>query len=295
MKAEDYIKSLLPDFDRTRVMEDIRITTSEIQNFSIPMYHDADKFLGKHKFQSEVAKAKDAEFGVLVKSRGSMISTIYQSLQQASVNLAEVERLIERSYSEDIIGSGLTYLKAHLLQFSEAVNFVSRFSRRFLNMIYAAETATFEGEDTLEDAVTPADLEWINSNFQHFCNALLVVGRPVKEIEKSLAEIPDVVISKDASVVEAALGRGKTDPLKMGFIPVWLNPIYHIRMFYAEWQTNRYHAAKQEIKCLQLRKSHLESLQAGKPNARVQKEISYIEDRIQGYLRKNAEMEKRYG
>lgn len=295
MKAEDYIKSLLPDFDRTRVMEDIRITTSEIQNFSIPMYRDADKFLGKHKFQSEVAKAKDAEFGVLVKSRGSMISTIYQSLQQASVNLAEVERLIERSYSEDIIGIGLTYLKAHLLQFSEAVNFVSRFSRRFLNMIYAAETATFEGEDTLEDAVTPADLEWINSNFQHFCNALLVVGRPVKEIEKSLAEIPDVVISKDASVVEAALGRGKTDPLKMGFIPVWLNPIYHIRMFYAEWQTNRYHAAKQEIKCLQLRKSHLESLQAGKPNARVQKEISYIEDRIQGYLRKNAEMEKRYG
>ena len=297
MKAEDYLRSLLPEFDRERVMEDIRITISELRNTVLPMYKDADKFLGKHQWQNERSKGLAAVFGNIVKIRkGGMISTIYYCLQNMQVNLSEVERIIERTYVEDIATAGLTYRKSQVLQFTEAISFVSRFSLRLLNYLYACETAMFDEQASVDDALTPADIDWVEGSFQHYCNAINAVSLPVKDIEKAINEIPDIVITEEnVKHIEATVGNGKTDPLKMGFIPIWLNPIYHIRMAYSEWQTNRYHAAKQQIRCLQLRKSHLESLMNGKPNAKLQKEIDYIEDRIQKYLKSNAEMEKRYG
>ena len=80
----------------------------------------------------------------------------------------------------------------------------------------------------------------------------------------------------------------------MRFIPVWLNPIYHIGMRIAEWQAKRYKSAKEELSLLQLRKLNLERVSAGKPDAKIQSEIKYLEARIQGLNFDIDEMEKKY-
>ena len=297
MKPQDFIKSLIPDFDKQRITEDIRITADELRNYTLPALKQAEQFMGKWKFESAQIQAQLPIYTAAVKQRkANIIATINEAMKNAAVNLEEVARMIDRSYSDDIIGQGLTFFKANLLQFAEYVSFASRYARRYVNYVYAAETAVFDGQDPVEDILAPADIQWIEGNFLNFCNVLNVVGIPVKEVTTALDNIPDIAILDDnARTLSATVGEKKLDPLAMGFIPIFLNPIYHIRMKIAQWQTNRYHIARNEIQCLKVRKANLEALAAGKPNPKLQQEISYIETRIQGLMRKNAELEDEYG
>ena len=296
MKAEDFIRSLLPDFDKTRITEDLRVTYDELRDLTIPAYKQAEQFLAKHKFISPIVQnletgLKDAFHKP---PKGDIITILYQALQNSLVTLAEVSRLIERSYSEDVLGQGLTFYKANLLQLAEYVQFVTRYARRLLNYIYVAETAEHPEQESVNEALVPADINWITANYNNFCNAIVITSKDLKEIENSLKNIPEIQITPDnTKTLEATLGKDKLDPLGFGFIPVYLNPIYHVRMAIAEWQVNKYHAAKQEIKCLQLRIANLKAVQSGKPDAKVQKEINYCEERVQTLLRKNAELERK--
>lgn len=308
MELKDYLKSLIPNFEKDRIMEDIRLTTDELRNVTIPAYKQAE-FFGKgwvfksdrvlsrvEIFNSLINNPTNKKPGTLKLNRNGIIATIYDGLLRAQVNLATAEEKIEKVFTDEIIGAGLTFYKANLVQFTEAVHFVSRFARRWLNYVYAAETSTFPEQPSVDEALIPADVEWIETNFKDFCNALVIVSYNSGDFDKLLEKVPDIIIDEsNTENLKATLGESTIDPLQMGFIPVSLNPIYHIQMAVATWQTNRYHAAKNEIKCLSLRKANLEALSAGKPNPKVQKEIDYIEDRIQGLMRKNAEMERRYG
>lgn len=90
------------------------------------------------------------------------------------------------------------------------------------------------------------------------------------------------------------MGSAKVDPFQMDLIPIWLNPIYHIGMFVSEWQADRYKAAKEEVRLLQLRKLNLEKTIEKKPDAKIQHEIEYLSNRVQGMNFKIEKMEKDY-
>ena len=294
MRAEDFIRSLLPDFDKSRITEDLRLAYDELRDKTLPAYKQADQFLAKHKFQSqEVINLETVLKASFTKPpTGNIISVLYHGLQQSLVTLAETSRLIERSYGEDILGQGLTYYKASLLQLAEYVQFITRYTRRLLNYIYVAETAQYENQQSINEALIPADIEWILGNFENFCKAFVITSKDIKDINNSLKDIPDIQVTPD-NAGNQAIHAKQLDPLGFGFIPVALNPIYHIRMAIATWQTNKYHATKAEIQCLQLRIANLKAVQSGKPDANIQKEINYYEERVQNLLRKNAELEQR--
>ena len=297
MKLDAFAKSLLPNFSKDRVDEDIRITLDELKNSTIPAYKDAANYMRDWKFNNPIIINNIKVFNELVKKRkGNLVVCVYAALENAEANLKLVRDMIGRSYADDIVGTGLTYYKANLLQFTEVAHFVSRYARRYLNYLFVAETSMLPDQPTVEDTLAPADVDWIAVNFANFCLAINVVNREARAMSLSTNIVPDIVITdENATTVEQTMGSDKVDPLQMGFIPVVLNPCYHIGMALAEWQTNRYHAAKQEVKVLQLRRMNLENLVAGKPNPQVQKQIEYAESRIQGYLREIDKLEKKNG
>jgi hypothetical protein len=166
-----------------------------------------------------------------------------------------------------------------------------------LNYIYICETAQYpDGDASVTESLTAAEIEWLDANFLSFCTAFNVVSGNPAHVDKKLADIPDIEITEDnAQTLAATVGSSKIDPFQMSMIPTWMNPVYHVGMFVAEWQADRYKAAKEEVKLIQLRKLNMEKLTAGKPDAHVQKEIKYMENRIQGINFKIAEMEKDNG
>jgi len=294
MKLQQFVASVLPSFGKDRVMEDIRLTRTELKDITLPAFHQAAVAFKGHKFKSKALADQIATFGRMVKGgSGNVIETIEKQLPIALKNLDEVEDLIERGFNEEVAGAGLTYMKANLLQFSECLHFVSRFSRKFLLYIFVCETAEYEESGTtIAESMTPAEIEYIRVNFVNYCTAFNAVVNQPQTVRKLLEDVPDILItSENVASLSSTLGEKKLDPLQMKLIPIWLNPIYHVGMFVAEWQADRYKVAKEELRLIQLRKLNLEKISAGKPDAHVQKEITYLESRVQTMNFKIAKME----
>lgn len=298
MKIPTYLSSLLPSFTKSRIVEDCQITRGEIKDFSRPAYAMAAKDFKSYKFKSERIKPIADAFGRMVKGgHDNFIVTIDKGFQPMLENLDEVEKMIESIYADDVGGVALTYQKANLLQLVEIIGFVSRYARKLLIFTYAAETEQFpEAGTVFTDAIVPAEIEWIEQNLVSFCTAFNIAITPTNKLKSALDGIPDIVVKQEtAEAVSSTIGDKKLDPFGLKLIAPWLNPIYHVRMFVAEWQTNRYHEAKAELQLLQLHRLHLEKLKEGKPDAKLAQEIKYTENRINKLSFKLKELEKGKG
>jgi hypothetical protein len=303
MKIFNFLKSLLPNFTKDRITEDIRITRAEIQDVTLPAYQTALQGFSGRKWQSEAAKEKMTAFSRMVKGGKNPILYIHDSLPEVLKNLSMIEELVIKNYTDNIAAQGMTYLKANLLQLVEAMGFVSKYARKLLLYLYIAETDTAMPADENGEqsafhmgSLSKAELDYIDTNFVSFCMALNIVNKNTVELEKLLEEIPDIVVTEDNVLTLPALhGEQKLDPLQMGLIPLALNPIYHVRLSIAEWQANRYKAAVEELRLVQLRHLNLQKLTAGKPDARIEREMLYLESRVKNLNYKIAEMEKQYG
>lgn len=296
MKNDQYLESLLPSFSKERVTEDCRLTRAEIKDVSLPLYDTASKVFKGHKFKNAELQNMQEIYGRMVKGHpGGLLEGVAKALHQALENLDEVEKLIDQVYNEDVAGAGLSYLKANLLQFTEWASFTSRYSRQLLIYVLILETAEYPDSGTaVGESLEPAEIEQIKANFIHFCTALNVVAQPTAKLQASLAGIPDIAITKEnINTLKATMGSDKIDPFAVGLIPIWLNPIYHIRMEVAAWQADRYIATKEEKKLVELRLLNLKRVQANKPDAGNQKEIAYSESRLSKLNYKLQQAEKR--
>lgn len=294
MRTPNYLASLLPSFATETVLEDCRITRGEIKDITLPAYHAAVPLLKGWKYKTDAIVADMGQFRRIIKGNDDFVVAVEKSFKTILENLDIVEDMVTKTFNQEVAGSGVTYLKSNLLQFVECVAFVSKYARKYLIYIYVMETSHFtDSNTTVAESLTPAEIEWLRANFVSFCTALNVTSTAPMSVRKAIADIPDIVVTADnAQTLGSTMGENKIDPFQMRLIPVWLNPIYHVGMFVAEWQSSRYKAAQEELKLIQLRKLNLERLSQGKPDAKLQKEISYMESRIQGLNYKLAKMEK---
>lgn len=295
MKIVSYLQSLLPSFGKDQVLEDCRLTKSEIKDITLAGYVTAEGLLKGFKFKSQDVNDKLTQFNRIVKhTSGPFVSQIIKGLNQAAENLDEVEKQVGKTYNEEVSGLGLTYLKANLLQFVEACGFVSKYARKFLLYIYVQETAALPDSGTqFNSSLAPAERAWLEANFLSFCTAFQIVSTPSGELKKVFANIPDIVVTADnASTLGSTIGEAKLDPLSMKLIGTPMALIYHVAMFVAEWQANRYKAAQEELRLCQLRKLNLERLLEGKPDARIQRELDHMESRVQSLNFRIAKMEQ---
>lgn len=296
MKLSNYLASLLPGFSKDRITEDCRITAAELREYTIPAYKAAEVFHKGWKFKSPEITGLMDTFGNMVKGGGSMFAAIDGGFKVMLENLTEVEGLVIKTYNEEISGAGLTYMKANLLQFVEAVAFVSKFSRKLLLYAAAAETAALDVDaPKLQDTMSKFETDWIRANFVSFCTAFTAVTGTPQNITTAISKIPDVVVtSENVATMSETIGEKTLDPFKLGLIPIWMNPIYHVRMAIAEWQVDRHNAAKEEKRLLELRILNLEMAKAGKADAKIQQQIDYHADRVRTLNFKIAKMEAKH-
>lgn len=290
MKPINYLKSLLPSFTRVTALEDCRMTRLEITTVTHPAYESALRLFSSRKFESPELLADFEVFKRQVRgpSAPNTIVAIERSFKNLVTILDKIEEIINTNYGEEIAGAGMTYYKTAVLQMLETVGFASKYARRYLNYVLVVETSYMEdpqGEALANDlgaAIVPAEVRYLKENFITFCSVMSNLIKPVATLESQLQQIPDVVITDDNSkTLPHTAGESKIDPFSHGFIPVFLNPIYHVRMRVAEWQVDRLNNAKEEKKLLELRKLKMERAASGKKDASLDKQIDYIQGRIE--------------
>lgn len=296
-KFFEFVSGLLPNFDKDRVIEDIRLRRAEIKESTEPVYASAAPFLNRWTVKSAKLKELEVAFQRITHSRENMFVFIQKSFPDILKNLDEVERLVEKTYNEDVAGAGLSYLKANLLQFVVCTGFVARYARKLVLYTFIHETGEFEdGGTNVADSLTPAEQQYIELHFANFCQALMALSGNPANIKQALEEVPDVVVTADnVHSLGQTMGEKKLDPMGMRFISGVWSPIYQVRIMVAEWQNARHKEAQEELAQCQLRKLNLEKLAEGKPDAAVQKKIDALERRIQDQTFKIKRMEQDHG
>ena len=300
MKIRDYVSSLLPSFTKSRMSEDVGIIREELKNSTTPPYTAMVKAYGNTKFKAKELQSFEEEFkrGVKSRFRGNSVAVIEQTLKRMETNTDLVDRMVSEYYADDVMRDAMTFLKINLIQYIETMSFVCRYARRHLIWVVSVENHAVTGGEGYGETMTAGELEWLRVQRANFFQALTVMGGEKSEptvLEGLFKSVPDIVVTKDnVPVIEKTVGVQKTDPFQFGLIPVWLNPIYHVRMKIAEWQVKRYKTAQKEKEVLELRLLQLKLSQQGKSDPRLQQQIEYNEGRLQKLNYELQQMEEDY-
>lgn len=281
-----YVKSLLSGFTKNRVVDDARVTYAELEGNTIPSYAQAEQLFYNWKYRSQQMKDFSATFKRIVKedSQQNIIVGISRALDRVLENKIYVQEKIDQHFEEEIVTEGITCVKANLLRVLETVSFVSNYALSFLNYIYILETAQLNEENGyVRSNLSPAEIQHLQDRFTDFCMALNSIARKKDKFAKAIEDIPDVFLDiNTGATLIGTIGEEKLDPLLMrNFSGNTMNLIYHVRMMVAERQIASYKKNKELKKVLELRLLNLRMQLENTPDAKIEKEISYTQGRVQ--------------
>ena len=283
MKFANYLSSLLPSFSRDQLMEDLDTVADELRTHVIPPYKVAVKEFGGDKFYSADAQASDEYMNKKLdfKYKGNHLSGVLNALENADTLIKLLQTMVDEEFALDVTQAGLNTLRVNIMQLVEILGFTTRYARRHLNFILVAESCNHSGKN-VSDSFSAGELGWLKAGRDAFVNGVNIIALPRKDIETKFKEIPNVLVNAESiETSQQLLGKDKTDPFQMRFIPLVLNPIYHVRIRVAEYQAAKYREAKEERGILELRIMLLKEQRAGRENAKIEKQIEYNEGRLQ--------------
>lgn len=278
-----YVASLLPSFEKSQIEEDVRILKETLTENTLPPFKAA-----KEHFDDEGFRARETKsFDTLMRRRinvdrplqGHYIHTTFMVLQRAVENINLVESKINDNFGDDVTSGGMTYARANILRYIEVVTFCGQYARKLLLWTYYHENSAVGRPQ--DNPLAPADYKWLTDNQTAFIRSLSIAGKERGSLDTALRNIPDmVVVPKEADTAASVVGLNKLDPLSTGLIPIALNPIYHIRMAWTEYQVHRYNVAKEEKRALEYQLLALKEANQDRHDAKLEQQIEYTNNRI---------------
>lgn len=298
MKVLQFIKSLIPSFDRSQMLEDLDNVKKRL-NELMPALENVAKVAGDRQFKNDLSKGINQEFLKIVKTnpryRGNFYNGSYTILKNVQANIPTIEALIESYFKDEVIKEAMTLVRSNILQYLESITFAVDITSKLLltTMVLEEETAT--GINPEDSTVTAGEMKYITERLNDYYSVMQVLAKDKAEIEAKFKAMPDLTIdSKTMNSVEAMVEPAKLDPFGFGFIGAKMNPIFHIRIAIAEYQTAKYHLAKETKQALELRLLRLQQLDGDKDDVLLQTKIRNLEARISDLTYKIKEMEDNY-
>jgi hypothetical protein len=203
-----------------------------------------------------------------------VIKSLLEFFKDVSSSEAALMKLIDKDVRDKVFP---TMARAQELAILKTVSDLSSITLFTLDLLYYVTL----GEDTSFPAKRVTDLKEGLSSYRSMLKAY--IGRFDKHVDE-LAKVSrnDIKADAPASLMDKLLAKhGKlvTLPLVNGFIN---NPIYHIRLWRADKEFDKYEALKDKKKLIELKLLDIKMRAAGKHDERMAKQIEYYEDKISG-------------
>jgi len=297
----DFIKGLLPSFNKGEILEDIRITMGELDNGVLDAWRVSASYYETAQINAKENIALQKQFFTAYNKRSgktakNMILEIASVMPDLKVNLLYTEKKLNEALETKIFTETMDAKKASLIKAAECISFISRFSADLLLYFYAKESKYNDSACTIGD-LSKAQEKRVEQNITVFAMLLHSYAMKPEEYVDRLKNIPNLKL--DDVTYEAAIAaykEDKVDPfaneLTQGFAG---SPIYHYRMYVAEWQSARYRSFSEKKIALELRLLNLKMEHEGKKNPKAQQEIEYIQERIEGLDYKMKQIEEDVG
>lgn len=304
-----FVRTFLPSFSKSTVTEQIDLLREELGKKTLPPYQSALDiqigFRGNNPFKSKWAANANGKImtgKIHLKNRSfqyvpkNSIEVVGLVLEQLDGKLKYLNELVNKSFSDDIVNSQLTYLQSHLLRLVEMTEFFLIYSRKFLIMMLHHEYAEVDPAAAKQAPLVKGDVVWVEKRLSAFIQMLEIYSQDKEDFIRALKNVPDITIPEetDGESLASKVHGKNLDPLNLGFIPYVFNPIYHIRNMVLLWRHSRIEAAKQEREYLELRIQQYRMKLGGVDNAKMESVVANAEERLKRLNKKIADMEESY-
>lgn len=286
MSLKSFLSSLVPHFERNRIIEDIDSLSTDLTKHQIPNYKSALQHFKGHKWTSPKGKAMESIFHLRNPRLRSISHVQYTAnvLENTSAILAGVEQLVPDLFARDVTKDGLTYKKAAVLQLLSIVRFFNNYSALHLTRLLSAETAASLNKEENPDAgMTPVDIRYLDENMETFYQVGQILLQPAQEIIDALGKMEDIQIAVDKiNFVAQTMGTEAVDPLKLGFMgkTATSSPIYMVRARIASYQDATYKRNVELSKSIQLQLYQFKDAKQGKSDPALEQKIEYLQARL---------------
>lgn len=280
MKLTALMASLMPTFTKGTLEDEFEEVQKIVNQINIPFLEAGVKQLGKYKFKTEFVDTMETQLvdSAKVKKFPNFLGSFLEINKRMRDQFPVIQRLIDEYFEEDISVHALNLQRVNLLQYIPIMMFIARYIRTFTNYALGLEIniASESPEATFE--LIPAERDWLKANRSTFLDSVNVVMHRGDKLEKIFEQLPDMGIDpSNAKIVEQTQGL-KADPMGLGFIPLSVNPFFWAGKFLVNYQTERYHLAKDELDMLERKLYNLKIINDGRNDAKLQKEIKYLEE-----------------
>lgn len=287
MNLSTFLKKLLPSLERTEVVDDLKNSIRDLDKIRPALADAAHHFTVSPMKSSENDYLEKEFYKNWTAPRGQKTGTFLGDLAEGAANAADNAKYILACLETDTesyyLAEAMTAKKAAVLRASGAISFISRYLGSLLGVIYANEAieANADMKKTI-DVKAPVRF-YVNRNITTLGYAYTDYAVPKQKFEKTIGAIADVFVGGSNMPLAADLYKAtELDPMVSSALisNAFENPIFSIRMVFAQWQIARHNSVKYKAEQLKLRLLHLQELQSGKQSPAMEKEITRLQDRI---------------
>lgn len=298
MNIFEYVKKFAKNIGKSQILVEINVTRDELNNTTLNLLSNTLEWVRRDDSQLiSAAYRRDRED--LIKDFGrtgflrpsNPFEMVFKSLTNALELLSFIEGYFTKNLHDDVTAASITLSKANALQLLDLIGFATRYTRSWLEIILAAESNHHSQVMGLPQ-ITQQQIKFLSDNRDAFGRAIAILATPVKQVEKMMDQIPEIVIAEaNPKAIQSTQGNERIDPLRMGLVQSKWDPIYLIGMVGSDFQVQRYKVAKEEQEMLELRVLRLKRQLDNKDDPK----LSDILDKRQGQLDKVRGKLKRMG
>lgn len=293
---KNFIESIVSIFSRDTVVDQARIVLGIMREHLIPsMKRTAE--LEPKQVASSFFESFAKKFKTYTGENGHPLKIISAALPNIYKNLEFVADVMENSTEEEIAARGMNFKKANLVKFVAIADFFARYTEKLEMFIInesILEPMRKVGNDLSSSGEewAPYEIAYINDNLVNFFAAFQSLSVGHEKLKKQFDDLPDiVVVEADERALGMMSARTNVDPLRMGFVNI-PNPFLAIGKRRAELQHARYEESKETMRYLMLRRLQLEKSSQGKQDAKLERDLAQLRNRIDALAQKIADYER---
>ena len=288
MALFDFLSKLLPRLKKHDMIEQLKITKNALEDVAIPNYSSAISYLKGRKYKSDEVIALETAFyeTALLKGnekRNNFILDIESRLSNLLNNFLHLEEQVFILFDQDILRDGLTLKQTILMKDCDDMFFIVQYLIELLDFVYYKEITSAAGTDQLDyTSFLKIRIDEINRNIRPFTKSFIKLTIKPEKYKELIGNMPDASTNPSARKTVISV-YGNNMPENYGFYQasgVVYNPIYHVRLIIAQWSIEKHKLNIDKKRMLELRLLDLKNQDAESPSPQIQREISYLEERI---------------
>lgn len=265
-----FFEALLPGIKKKEILEALYSNYGELESINVPMYNLNFKIVPSNTSEMLRVRFKNQlDFGNVNNIHG----TIRGLLESMSQDQEVVIRAVKEAFGDAVPKATTDYYLLNLFKYTESIAFVTQYTRRLLNVLAwesLIQTLTDKSKtDSVYIEILPgskselaiiaspaikADREYVcnSSNIVGFITAANMLNKPFAKYEKSIQSLKGHLVREEDWDGSNKIGERMLDPYDAGFIPVPINPFYHIGIAFTTWRVHCNERNKADLGRIQL-------------------------------------------